>query len=72
MPCVKTADGKCVAPSMETAVDRSYPIARPLFMYTPGEAKGSVKEYLDWILTDKGQCIIVDKGYASARPLKCK
>jgi phosphate transport system substrate-binding protein len=72
MPCVKTADGKCVAPSMETAVDRSYPIARPLFMYTSGEPKGSVKEYLDWILTDKGQCIIVDKGYASARPVKCK
>lgn len=72
MPCIKTKDGKCVAPSMETAVDRSYPIARPLFMYTSGEPKGSVKEYLDWILTDKGQCIIVDKGYASAKPIKCK
>ena len=72
MPCIKTADGKCVAPSMKTAVDHSYPIARPLFMYTPGEAKGSVKEYLDWILSDKGQCIIVDKGYASAKPIKCK
>lgn len=72
MPCIKKADGQCVAPSMETAVNRSYPVARPLFMYTNGEPKGHVKEYLDWILSDKGQCIIVDKGYASARPLKCK
>ena len=72
MPCIKKSDGQCVAASLETAVNRSYPIARPLFMYTSGEPKGHVKEYLDWILSDKGQCIIVDKGYASARPIKCK
>ena len=72
MLCIKKSDGACIAPSMETAVNRSYPIARPLFMYTNGEPKGQTKEYLDWILSDKGQCIIVDKGYASARPMKCK
>ncbi len=71
MPCIQNA-GRCVVPSLETAVDRSYPIARPLFMLTSGEPQGHVKEYLDWILSDKGQCIIVDKGYASARPIKCK
>lgn len=72
MPCIEKSDGQCIAPSLETAVNRSYPIARPLFMYTSGEPKGHVKEYLDWILSDTGQCIIVDKGYASSRPLKCK
>jgi phosphate transport system substrate-binding protein len=65
MPCVATEDGTpCVAPSMETAVDRSYPISRPLFMYTAGEPEGATKEYLDWILSDEGQCILVEKGYA--------
>lgn len=72
MPCIKTKDDNCVAPSIETAIDRSYPIARPLFMYTDGEAKGPVKEYLDWILSEKGQCIIKDKGYAPAKPVTCK
>jgi phosphate transport system substrate-binding protein len=60
-----------VAPSAETAIDGSYPIARPLFMYTNGEPQGAVKDYLDWILSDTGQCIIQEKGYAPAQPVSC-
>ncbi len=71
VPCVKSGD-RCVTPSIESAIDRSYPVARPLFMYTPGEPQGHVKEYLDWILSEEGQCIIVEKGYAPAKPVKCK
>lgn len=67
MPCVFNADGECIAPSMETAVDGTYPIARPLFMYTAGEPTGATKEYLDWIMSDEGQCILVEKGYAPVR-----
>ena len=72
MPCVIKEEGKCVAPSVDTAIDRSYPIARPLFMYTNGEPKGAVKQYLDWIMSDVGQCIIQNKGYAPAKPVSCK
>lgn len=64
-------DSECVMPSIETAVDGSYPVARPLFMYTRGEPEGAVKEYLDWILSDEGQCIILDKGYAPAKDVTC-
>jgi len=65
MPCVSAEEGSaCIAPSMETAVDRSYPISRPLFMYTAGEPEGATKEYMDWIMSDEGQCILVAKGYA--------
>ena len=72
MPCIATADGvDCVAPSVTTATDGSYPVARPLFMYTNGEPQGAIKEYLDWILSDEGQCIILDKGYAPVRPVRC-
>ena len=72
MPCVKADDAAaCVAPSAEGAIDGSYPIARPLMMYTPGQPKGATKEYLDWILSDVGQCIIGDKGYAPIRTVKC-
>jgi phosphate transport system substrate-binding protein len=68
MPCVSEEEGSsCISPSMETAVDRSYPISRPLFMYTAGEPEGAAKEYLDWILSDEGQCILVEKGYAPVR-----
>ncbi|MGD8327922.1 MAG: phosphate ABC transporter substrate-binding protein [Acidobacteriota bacterium] len=72
MPCIMTEEGgTCVAPSEETAIDRTYPIARPLFMYTSGEAQGAVKEYLDWILSDAGQCIIQETGYAPVHPVSC-
>jgi phosphate transport system substrate-binding protein len=73
MPCVKTDDAAaCVAPSVKTASDGSYGIARPLMMYTAGKPEGAIKEYLDWILSDEGQCIILDKGYAPVRDVTCK
>ncbi|NNF04247.1 MAG: hypothetical protein HKN17_07255, partial [Rhodothermales bacterium] len=28
-------------------------------------------EYIDWILSDEGQCIIKEKGYAPVRPVSC-
>jgi len=72
MACVAMEDGgSCVSPSVETASDGSYPIARPLLMYTNGEPEGKIKEYLDWILSDAGQCIILKKGYAPVRAVQC-
>ncbi len=72
MACISSgADDACVSPSVETASDGSYPIARPLFMYTNGQPAGKVKNYLDWIMSDTGQCIILDKGYAPAHDVNC-
>jgi phosphate transport system substrate-binding protein len=71
--CVATeTGGPCVTPSITTASDHSYPIARPLFMYTNGEPEGEIKKYLDWILSDAGQCILLKKGYAPVRDVKCE
>ena len=64
-------DASCVNPSVAAAVDGSYPIARPLFMYTAGKPEGAVDTYLSWILSEEGQCIIRDKGYAPARSVEC-
>lgn len=72
MACISAEGQACVKPSVETAVDRSYPIARPLFMYTNGEPEGDIKEYLDWIMSDTGQCIIKNKGYAPMKAVECK
>lgn len=67
----KGTEAECVQPSVDTAVDRTYPIARPLFMYTAGDPQGAIKEYLDWILSDTGQCIIANKGYAPVAAVDC-
>ncbi|MES9939453.1 MAG: phosphate ABC transporter substrate-binding protein [Candidatus Thiodiazotropha sp. 6PLUC2] len=72
MACVSSEAGKtCVSPSVATASDRSYPIARPLFMYSNGEPEGEIKTYLDWVKSDVGQCILLKKGYAPIRNVSC-
>lgn len=58
-----------VAPSVDTTLDKSYPISRPMFMYTAGEPKPHVKKYLDWILSDAGQRLVEQTGYVPLRRL---
>jgi len=52
-----------VKPTLENALNQTYPVTRPLMIYTIGEPVGEVKTYLDWILSEDGQKIVVDKGY---------
>jgi phosphate transport system substrate-binding protein len=62
----KEAGASYVLPSIQTVNDKSYPIARDLYMYTNGEATGVVKEYLDWILSEEAQEIVVELGFVPA------
>lgn len=55
-------NGSYVLPSVESVNDGSYPVSRPLFMYTAGEPTGQIKEYLDWILDD-GQALVLELGF---------
>ena len=57
----------CVPPTVETVQDGSYPIARPLFMYTAGQPRDDIREYLDWILGPEGQALVKELGFV---PLK--
>ena len=70
MACIRRG-AECVVPSVQSSLDGSYPIARPLFMVTNGKPQGAVADYLSWIETDAGQCIIAKQGYAPVRPVKC-
>jgi phosphate transport system substrate-binding protein len=70
--CISNANGGvCRNPSVASALDGSYPIARPLFMYTNGEPEGHVGQYLNWIKSKEGQCVILGKGYAPASEVNC-
>jgi len=59
----RKAGDPAVKPSIPTVLDKSYPIARPLYMYTPGEPPPHVKKYLDWIHSDAGQKVVEASGY---------
>lgn len=62
-----TAGAPAVAPSVEATLDKSYPIARSLHLYTLGEPTGAVRTYLDWVLSDTGQQIVRASGYVPVR-----
>lgn len=57
-----------IPPSVETVRDGSYPIARVLYMYTCGQPKGVIKDYLDWILSEEGQKIVAELGFVPLVP----
>jgi len=52
-----------VAPTAETTLNKTYPIARSLNLYVLGYPQGAVKNYIDWILSDAGQQIVEASGY---------
>jgi phosphate transport system substrate-binding protein len=63
LPVAKKAGDPFVPATVENTLNQSYPISRPLFMYTVGEPAGAVKKYLDWVHSDAGQKIVVQSGY---------
>ena len=61
---IATAPGEpYYAPNLENVLAKTYPIARPLYMYSLGEPTGQVKAYLDWILSAEGQKIVERLGF---------
>ena len=50
-------------PTTEAVINGSYPIARPLYFYTPGEPPGPTKDFLAWVLGRDGQNIVREVGF---------
>jgi phosphate transport system substrate-binding protein len=56
-----------VAPSIEGAKNKSYPIARPLYYFYNSAKAADVKEFVDYVLSDTGQKIVAEAGYVPIR-----
>jgi phosphate transport system substrate-binding protein len=59
----KTAGSPAVLPSVATALDGTYPVARPLLYYTNGEPTGAIKAFVDYCLSPAGQEKVTEVGY---------
>jgi len=59
--------GPFYLPSAETVNRGEYPIARDLYMYSPGRPTPQAQAYLDWILGPTGQDLVSSLGFV---PLK--
>jgi len=62
-PQVKALTVGGVQATPQTAKDKSYPIARGLNMYTNGEPKGAVKDFIEFVLGAEGQKIVKEEGF---------
>lgn len=52
-----------VVPSVENAMNKTYPISRPLYYYYLNSAEKAVKPLIDFILSTEGQKIVKEVGY---------
>jgi len=59
----ETDEDTAVLPSVETALDRTYPIARPLLYYTNGEPEGVIADFTAYCLSEEGQQKVIEVGY---------
>jgi phosphate transport system substrate-binding protein len=60
---VKPIDVNEVTPSEETVASGTYPISRPLFMYTNGAPQGTAKDFIQFIWSPEGQTIVEEQGF---------
>jgi phosphate transport system substrate-binding protein len=62
-------DAPAILPSEHTVVDGTYPLARPLYLYTAGNAPQPVSDFIDWVLAPSGQAVVHALGFVPATAL---
>ncbi|MBR3628347.1 MAG: hypothetical protein IKN42_05840, partial [Elusimicrobia bacterium] len=50
-------------PTIENVMTGKYPISRPLYLYTNGEPKGIIKDFIDYALSKDGQQVVVETSF---------
>ncbi len=52
-----------IAPTLANVASGEYAMTRPLYMITNGDPKGTVKQYVDYVLSPEGQKLLPKHGY---------
>lgn len=60
---IENQNGEYILPTVETVNLNSYPISRDLYVYVNGTPKEEILAYINWILSDAGQKIVMDLGF---------
>ncbi len=63
LPIAKDPSAKAVTPTAATIHDGSYPISRFLYFYLNQKPAGSVKKFIDWVISPAGQKVVSEVGY---------
>ncbi|WP_034924659.1 phosphate ABC transporter substrate-binding protein [Gillisia sp. CAL575] len=60
---IKMLDGTLIEPSIENIINNKFPITRDLLIVTNAEPTGDVKNFIEYLLSSKGQTIVEEAGY---------
>jgi phosphate transport system substrate-binding protein len=52
-----------VLPEEEAVASGAYPLARDLFFYLRAEPEGATREFIDWVVSEDGQSVVLSVGY---------
>ncbi|MBF0126034.1 MAG: phosphate ABC transporter substrate-binding protein [Magnetococcales bacterium] len=64
--CISQGQGHnapCVPPTAASVLNKTYPLARSLYLYTLGSPQGEVKHFLEWIQGPEAREILLRTGY---------
>jgi phosphate transport system substrate-binding protein len=63
----KDAGSPAVRAGKETVLDGSYPLSRPLYFYLARAPEGSIKQFVEFVLSDAGQAVVTEVDYFPVR-----
>ncbi|MBW4934611.1 substrate-binding domain-containing protein [Marinobacter sp. F4206] len=70
---ISDGDAPALKPNQLTVASEDYPLARRLFMYTPGNATTPLAaSFIDFVLGEEGQAIVSRSGFISQNPIAVK
>ena len=67
---LKSEAGEAIEPTTENIATHKYPLSRPLFLLTNGEARDEAKVFVDFVLSERGQALVKKHGYLALAQLK--
>jgi phosphate transport system substrate-binding protein len=59
-----------VYPNADNVMSGKYPISRPLYLYTNGQPKGVIKDFIDYALSNEGQQIVLETDFVPIKSIQ--
>jgi len=63
----RTETDTAIVPSILGVRNGSYPVSRPLYLYTNGQPMDAIKAYVDWVMGTKGQQIVTKLDFVTLK-----
>ncbi len=65
----KNDKSEYIYPTIDNVMAGTYPISRPLYLYTPSEPQGHVKQFIDYALSSEGQAIVTEIDFVPVKKI---